>query len=66
MERYVVNNQAQSNGDYEVHKEGCRYFPSNYTFLGYYYNCRDAVNAAKRFYSKSDGCIHCVPHCNNR
>jgi hypothetical protein len=29
MALYYVNNNAQSNGDHEVHKEGCSWMPSN-------------------------------------
>jgi hypothetical protein len=44
---YYVNDIAQANGDYEVHAEGCSFFPNSRTYLGYYSDCRDAVNKAK-------------------
>ena len=65
MEKYFVNDNAQSNGDHEVHKDGCKYLAMAHrtTYLGYFSNCRDAVIAAKRIYLKSDGCATCSPAC---
>lgn len=66
MERYVLNLNVQSNGDYEVHKENCRFFPSqNYVELGRHISCITAVNAAKRMhpFKKINGCIHCSDYC---
>lgn len=63
MQRYVVNNNTQANGDHEVHKSDCRYFPSNYKDLGWHSTCITAVAEAKKTYWKSNGCIHCSPGC---
>jgi hypothetical protein len=60
---YYVNNNAQSNGDHEVHEEGCRYMPENKKYLGEFSNCQDAVKEAKLTYPKSDGCKTCSPAC---
>ncbi len=38
MPNFVVNHRAQSNGDHEVHKEGCPYFPSSYKSIGWHGN----------------------------
>lgn len=48
MKRYVVNNQAQANGDHEVHQSGCRFFPTSYRELGFHYHCRSALSEAKK------------------
>lgn len=47
---YYVNTNAQSNGDHEVHKDGCSHMPGvlNRKFLGSFTNCRDAVIEAKK------------------
>jgi len=68
MPIYYVNKNAQSNGDHEVHTADCSYLPEpeNRLKLGYFTNCRDAVNAAKRYYSTADGCYHCSPECHTR
>jgi hypothetical protein len=63
MARYVVNRNAQSNGDHEVHVQGCRYFPSNYTELGDHSACRTAVAEAKRYYPTANGCATCSSAC---
>lgn len=65
MANYYVNDNAQSNGDHEVHKEGCLYMPSimNRTYLGEFTNCHDAVIESKRKYLKSNGCFYCCREC---
>jgi hypothetical protein len=63
MPDYYVNNNAQSNGDHEVHISTCVYVPSNRRYLGNFSNCAEAVRHAKRIYSKSNGCKYCSPEC---
>lgn len=50
MPKYYVNDNAQSNGDHEVHKEGCSYLPDvvNRTYLGEFQTCQPAVREAKK------------------
>lgn len=63
MPNYVVNNNPQSNGDHEVHKTDCTYFPNNYKDLGWHSTCATAVAEAKKTYWKSNGCKYCSPTC---
>ena len=63
MTSYYVNNQAQQNGDHEVHIPSCTYFPSDCKYLGDYSSCSPAVTEAKRTYSQSNGCATCCPAC---
>ena len=65
MPNYYVNDNAQSNGDHEVHEEGCSYMPSvsNRTYLGWFSNCHDAVKKSKERYSRSNGCYYCSRAC---
>jgi len=63
MAKYYVNKTAQLNGDHEVHKDGCRYMPSNRLDLGDHSSCHTAVAAAKRYYSTANGCIYCSREC---
>jgi len=63
MATYVVNNRAQANGDHEVHKYGCSFFPSDYTLLGDHATCYTAVAAAKIVYPRSNGCYYCATAC---
>ncbi|WP_228520705.1 hypothetical protein [Flavobacterium sp. JLP] len=62
---YYVNQNAQSNGDHEVHTENCEYLPSlvNRNYLGDYSSCKPAVDEAKKTYSQSNGCKTCCPNC---
>lgn len=65
MANYYVNKNAQSNGDHEVHKDGCSYMPqgSNALYLGNFTNCQDAVKEAKKHYSQCNGCYFCSNAC---
>jgi len=66
MACYIVNRNAQSNGDHEVHTEHCEHLPDldNQVPLGSHDSCRPAVVKAKAIYAKSNGCAYCCPDCN--
>jgi len=66
MKKYYVNNNAQSNGDHEVHREDCQYLPHNKTYLGEFSNCKPAVEAAKRYHSQVNGCKTCSNECHTQ
>ena len=65
MDNYYVNNNAQANGDHEVHKEGCYWgsLASSTHHLGQFFSCHGAVAEAKLIYTKANGCAHCSPLC---
>lgn len=65
MSKYYVNTNQQSNGDHEVHKEGCSWLPEshNRVYLGDYSSCALAVKKAKETYTKSNGCFYCSREC---
>lgn len=52
MPNFVINKNAQENGDHEVHNTtpGCRYMPrpENQIDLGSHPTCHEAVAAAKK------------------
>lgn len=62
---YYVNDNAQSNGDHEVHAATCSFLPlpANRTYLGDFSSCSPAVAAARATYSKSNGCYYCSNSC---
>ncbi len=68
MDYYYVNKNAQSNGDHEVHRDGCSYMPdtSNRLYLGSFSTCDAAVREAKKHYSQVNGCYYCVPSCHTQ
>jgi len=66
MANYYLNNNAQPNGDHEVHKEGCTWMPGNRTYLGDFASCHGAVAEAKRRQPRADGCATCCPDCHTR
>ncbi len=65
MEKYYVNNNAQSSGDHEVHRASCVYVPYiiSKKDLGYHDNCSSAVKEAKKTHSRANGCKTCSPAC---
>ncbi|MBU1091866.1 hypothetical protein KKA27_03330 [Patescibacteria group bacterium] len=65
MARYYVNENEQSNGDHEVHKDGCYWLTlvQRKKYLGEFVSCVGAVREAKKYYSTADGCIHCSEAC---
>lgn len=65
MARYVMNKNAQSNGDHEVHRDGCSWMPNpeNQLELGDFAACTPAVAKAKTIDADADGCAHCSPAC---
>ncbi|WP_417729678.1 hypothetical protein [Roseovarius sp.] len=65
MASYYVNDNAQANGDHEVHRDGCSYMPSvaNRTYLGEHAACDTAVAAARKRYRQSNGCFYCSRPC---
>lgn len=72
MPRFIINKNAQPNGDNEVHEvlSGCPTMPNseNQQDLGYHFSCREAIITAKqRFpqYRRIDGCYHCCNDCHN-
>lgn len=67
MAYYCVNKKAQSNGDHEVHKVGCSWYPNeeNRVLLGDHSHCSFAVSKAIALgYHTANGCAHCSPDCN--
>lgn len=62
---YYVNKNAQDNGDHEVHRRGCSYFPDkeNARYVGKYNSCFPAVAAAKKIYATANGCYYCSNRC---
>lgn len=65
MDKYYVNENAQANGDHEVHKAGCSWLSRvvNKKYLGEFYSCAGAVAKAKETYKQSNGCYYCCNAC---
>ena len=68
MANYCVNtNEQPGTRDHEVHNldANCKYLPlpSNRRGLGAHPSCASAVTAAKRIYSRSNGCATCSSAC---
>jgi len=68
MDYYYANKNAQSSGEHEVHKSSCSYLPDadNQMGLGYFSTSAEAIQKAKEYYSKVDGCHYCCPACHRR
>lgn len=69
MPKFVLNKNAQSNGDHEVHNvtTGCTYLPNpeNQIDLGTHLSCREAVAYAKTKWPshRINGCFFCCKAC---
>lgn len=65
MARYYVNQNQQSNGDHEVHRDGCSWIPAqqNRIYLGQFLSCPPAVREARRYYAQMNGCYYCSTPC---
>ena len=65
MAIYNINRIAQANGDHEAHKSRCLHMPieKNRLLLGDFYTCFDAVRAASKIYSNTNGCYYCSERC---
>jgi hypothetical protein len=72
MPKYIINKNAQSTGEHEVHKDdgSCNYMPlpENRIDLGNFTTCQSAVAEAKKRYPnhKIDGCYYCCNPCHTR
>ena len=67
MPNWIVNSNAQQNGDHEVHttppEHSCTTYPApqNRVSLGYFATCHEAVAAAIILgYHKANGCYWCA------
>lgn len=69
MPDFIVNRNAQPNGDHEVHQfpqSQCPKYPlpQNQVKLGWHVSCASAVTAAKALgYTRANGCYHCANAC---
>lgn len=69
MPVFVINKNAQENGDHEVHNAstGCSYMPNpqNQIDLGTHTNCHGAVAEAKSRWPdhRINGCYYCCREC---
>ncbi|WP_022673999.1 hypothetical protein [Novosphingopyxis baekryungensis] len=67
MPEFIVNRNAQNNGDHEVHEKDshCANYPilANRMPLGWHAGCTSAVTEAKKTYPQSNGCAICAKAC---
>jgi len=65
MANYYVNKNTDAQGDHEVHTGDCPWLPKeeNRISLGYFFNCKGAVEKAKEYYSNVNGHKHCSEDC---
>ncbi|NAR53149.1 hypothetical protein [Acinetobacter haemolyticus] len=69
MDKYIINKNAQLNGDHEVHNvtRGCNYLPNleNQITLGNFSTCQQAVAHAKSNWpnNRINGCYWCATAC---
>lgn len=66
--KYYVHKYTDTQGDHEVHVEGCQKIPlpENRIYLGEFSNCDEAVREAKKHRSPVNGCYYCCNLCHTR
>ena len=63
---YYINLNAQANGDYEVHRDGCYWLTLvlQRRYLGSFLSCHPAVATSRALgYVTANGCYHCSRAC---
>ncbi|CDF60954.1 conserved hypothetical protein [Xanthomonas citri pv. fuscans] len=69
MPNFIVNKNAQANGDHEVHNTttGCAFMPqlANQINLGFHASCHQAVVYARSNWPQNriNGCYYCANAC---
>lgn len=67
MPHYIVDRNAQANGDHEVHLSGsvwsCLPAEADQRELGSHDGCASALRIARLFYGKANGCARCAVSC---
>ena len=68
MPKYYMNSNAQSNGDHEVHKEGCVWLTKtkNPVYIGLHGTCHSAMLSAKKLFKQCNGCATCSKDCHTQ
>ncbi len=60
LKKYFLNKRAQTNGEHEMHVEGCKWTPkADPIYLGAFETEEEALVVAKYFYPSANGCCHC-------
>ena len=61
--RFYVNQNAQNNGDHEVHRATCSWLPEseNCQYLGDLATSQEVVREARKYYNQVNGCYYCCP-----
>jgi hypothetical protein len=62
MKLYYVNSFPNSEGDYDVHQEGCECIPNflSRKFLDYLPSVKSAIEKAKKTYPEANACKKCL------
>ena len=63
--RYYLNKISQPNNTHEIHSATCVFLPlkKNRIDLGETSNCLDALENARKYFEKVNGCIYCAEQC---
>jgi hypothetical protein len=65
MINYYLNRRPMLNGLHAIHTENCPFVAGEdrRIYLGEYESCKDAVRAARKHFSGSEGCLFCSQLC---
>ena len=64
MHTFYVNKNAQTNGDHEIHRLGCRLLPKkeDRVSIGFFDNCQEALEEALKTDPKAKSCPTCLDY----
>lgn len=57
---YFINNHATTNGNHEVHAQGCKLMPTDKAYLGNFENVSQALIEARKDFWQSSTCESCA------
>jgi hypothetical protein len=60
---YYVSEDAQDDGQHEVHRDNCYRLPILRKYLGLHPSCEEAVKHARRTHAGAVGCRLCAYEC---
>ena len=66
MPNYLVDKVPDDKGERLVHEEECKWISNNRISIGYFTSCQEAINKAKEYYPRINGCVRCMGDCHRK
>lgn len=66
MASYFVAAEAEPTGEHVVHQSGCNAMPTERRYIGEFWSCQAALDAARKYFKAVNGCAVCSPACHRK